>query len=127
MKKTIALLAAVLFLTGCSSSATSVDLNPADFSAKISEAGVITLDVRTQPEFDAGHIEGSTNIDFESGSFETQIESLDKNAVYALYCRSGNRSGQAVKIMSDAGFKNLYNLDAGVVDWANAGLPLVTN
>jgi rhodanese-related sulfurtransferase len=44
-----------------------------------------------------------------------------------VYCRSGNRSGQAVKIMQDAGFLNLFNLEGGVIDWANQGMPLVTN
>jgi rhodanese-related sulfurtransferase len=66
-------------------------------------------------------------IDFQGGSFETEIASLDKNATYAVYCRSGNRSGQAVKIMQDAGFRNLYNLEGGVIDWANQGMPLVNN
>jgi rhodanese-related sulfurtransferase len=93
----------------------------------VAEAGVITLDVRTPGEFAEGHIEGAQLIDFQSGNFENEISSLDKNATYAVYCRSGNRSGQAVKVMHDAGFHNVYNLNGGVIDWANAGLPLVNN
>ena len=98
-----------------------------EFSAKIAEAGVITLDVRTPGEFAEGHVEGARLIDFQSGNFENEIAALDKNATYAVYCRSGNRSGQAVKVMQDAGFTNLFNMDGGVIDWANAGLPLVGN
>lgn len=127
MKKVIALIGSILLLAGCSSSSSAVDLGVNEFSAKVAEAGVITLDVRTPGEFMGGYIDGAKNIDFQSGNFENEIAALDKNATYAVYCRSGNRSGQAVKVMHDAGFHNVYNLNGGVIDWANAGLPLVTN
>jgi rhodanese-related sulfurtransferase len=128
MKKVIALIASVLLLAGCSSVASGVtNMNVSEFSQKITETGVVTLDVRTPGEFAEGHIEGAQLIDFQSGNFENEISSLDKNATYAVYCRSGNRSGQAVKVMHDAGFHNVYNLNGGVIDWANAGLPLVNN
>ncbi len=127
MKKVIALIGSILLLAGCSSSSTAVDLGVKEFSAKVAEAGVITLDVRTPGEFMSGFIQGAQNIDFQSGNFENEIAALDKNATYAVYCRSGNRSGQAVKVMHDAGFHNVYNLNGGVIDWANAGLPLVNN
>jgi rhodanese-related sulfurtransferase len=127
MKKVITLFASVLLLAGCSSSSSAIDLSVSEFSSKVTEAGIITLDVRTPGEFSEGHIEGAQLIDFQSGNFESEIATLDKSKTYAIYCRSGSRSGQAVKIMSDAGFTNLYNLNGGVIDWANAGLPLVNN
>jgi rhodanese-related sulfurtransferase len=128
MKKVIAMLTSVLLLAGCASGATGVtNMNVEDFSKKTAESGVVILDVRTPGEFMTGHIQDAQNIDFESGSFESQIESLDKNGTYAVYCRSGNRSGQAVKVMQDAGFKNIYNLDGGAIDWTNAGKALVNN
>ena len=128
MKKVFALIASLLLLAGCSSSASGVsNMNVSEFSKKIGEAGVVTLDVRTPGEFMTGHIQGAQNIDFESGSFATQIETLDKNGTYAVYCRSGNRSGQAVAIMHDAGFHNVYNLNGGIIDWTNSGMMLVNN
>ena len=127
MKKVFALIASVLLLAGCSSSTGAIDLGVSEFSTKVAEAGVITLDVRTPIEFGEGHIEGARLIDFQSGNFENEIAALDKNATYAVYCRSGNRSGQAVKVMQDAGFTNVFNMNGGVIDWANAGLPLVSN
>jgi rhodanese-related sulfurtransferase len=127
MKKVMALLASVLLLAGCSSSSSAIDLSVSEFSSKVTEAGMITLDVRTPGEFNEGHIAGAILVDFQSGNFESEIATLDKSKTYAVYCRSGSRSGQAVKIMSDAGFTNLYNLNGGVIDWANAGLPLVNN
>jgi rhodanese-related sulfurtransferase len=127
MKKVFALIASALLLAGCSSSSNAIDLSVTEFSAKVAEAGVITLDVRTPSEFAEGFIEGARLIDFQSGNFENEIAALDKNATYAVYCRSGNRSGQAVKVMQDAGFSNVFNMNGGVIDWANAGLPLVNN
>jgi rhodanese-related sulfurtransferase len=127
MKKVFALIASALLLAGCSTSSSAIDLSVNEFSAKVAEAGVITLDVRTPGEFAEGHVEGARLIDFQSGNFENEIATLDKNATYAVYCRSGNRSGQAVKVMHDAGFMNVFNMNGGVIDWANAGLPLVNN
>jgi rhodanese-related sulfurtransferase len=127
MKKVFALIASALLLAGCSSSSNAIDLSVTEFSAKVAEAGVITLDVRTPSEFAEGFIEGARLIDFQSGNFENEIAALDKNATYAVYCRSGNRSGQAAKVMQDAGFSNVFNMNGGVIEWANAGLPLVNN
>lgn len=127
MKKIKAIVAFVLLLAGCSTSSNAKDLSVSEFSNKVTEAGVITLDVRTPGEFNDGHIEGALLIDFQSGNFENEIASLDKSKTYAVYCRSGNRSGKAVKVMSDAGFPNLYNLNGGVIDWVSAGLPLVND
>jgi phage shock protein E len=126
MKKIVLIVISIFLLVGCTSMTAGVtNMNVSEFSAKIAEAGVVTLDVRTPNEFAEGYIEGARLIDFQSGNFENEIALLDKNAIYAVYCRSGNRSGQAVKVMHDAGFHNVYNLDGGVIDWANAGLPLV--
>jgi phage shock protein E len=127
MKKVIALIAVALLLAGCSTSSSASNLNVTEFSAKAAEPGVVTLDVRTPGEFAEGYIEGARLIDFQSGNFENEIATLDKSATYAVYCRSGNRSGQAVKVMQAAGFTNVFNMNGGVIDWANAGLPLVRN
>jgi len=128
MKKVFALISSLVLLVGCSTStAGATNMNVVEFSKKITESGVVILDVRTPGEFAEGFIEGAQMIDFQNGNFEAEIGTLDKDATYAVYCRSGNRSGQAVKIMQDAGFLNLYNLEGGVIDWANQGMPLVNN
>ena len=126
MKKfVVAMIAASAILSSCSSEGDSVNLNVSEFSAKSQQAGVISLDVRTPGEFAEGHLVYAININVESGNFEAEIESLDKNAIYAVYCRSGRRSAVAVDLMKKAGFTNLYNLDGGVIDWSASGLPLV--
>ncbi|MFM1905847.1 MAG: hypothetical protein RIT32_643 [Actinomycetota bacterium] len=130
MRKYIALvIALMLALAGCSNSADSsvTDLSVADFASTIASEDVVILDVRTPGEFATGHIENSINIDAESGSFASEIESLDKTKTYAVYCRSGNRSGNATKIMAEAGFTSIYNMLGGTIDWTNFGFPLTTN
>lgn len=88
------------------------------------DESVVLIDMRTPAEFNDGHIAGATNIDFESGDFDDRIADLDPEATYAIYCRSGNRSGQALDRMKSAGFTQVTNLDGGTTDWTAAGLPL---
>ncbi len=76
----------------------------------------VLLDVRTAGEFSGGTIPGSKNIDFLSPTFGKKVESLDKDATYFLFCRSGNRSGQACKLMHKMGF-DVRNLSGGIGDF----------
>ncbi|MCB0999934.1 MAG: rhodanese-like domain-containing protein [Acidimicrobiales bacterium] len=89
-------------------------------------AGSIVLDVRTPEEFDAGHIAGATMIDFQAPTFVEQVSELDRDAPIFLYCRSGNRSAQAVAQMVGLGFTDITELDGGIISWEAASLPLVT-
>jgi len=112
-------------LTGCSSGGSATNLEASEFANKIAEPGVVILDVRTVGEFAEGHIQNAINIDVESGQFDSGIAELDKAKTYAVYCRSGRRSGIAVGKMSDAGFTSLFNLNAGISDWQSQGYPVV--
>lgn len=68
------------------------------------------VDVRTAQEFADSHLLGAVNIDILRSDFKSRIEKLDKNKKYFLYCRSGNRSGQAQALMKSLGFTNVDNL-----------------
>jgi rhodanese-related sulfurtransferase len=78
--------------------------------------GAMLVDVRTAGEFSGGTIKGARNIDFMSASFKEQFLKLDKNKEYFLFCRSGNRSGQACHTLLKEGYK-VYNLDGGIGAW----------
>lgn len=127
MRKFAVLIAlSAIVLTGCSSeNESAMNLDSVAFEAKTQEAGVVILDVRTKAEFDEGHIANAININVESESFLSEIAKLDKSATYAVYCRSGRRSADAINKMSNEQFISLSNLNGGVIDWTNAGLPLV--
>jgi len=106
---------AVLFF-GFTSQNVLVPLSGESFMEKYRETpGAILVDVRTPAEFASGHIDGAVNIDFEDPSFTTEITKLDKTKTYFLYCRSGNRSGQAALHMQKNSFQKIYDLQGGIV------------
>ena len=70
----------------------------------------IIIDVRTKEEFDLGHAKKALNIDLFSPQFMKEIQNLDQSKEYLLYCRSGNRSGQAEQIMRQIGFLKVQNV-----------------
>lgn len=92
------------------------NLDPKQFQEKMKEKNTIILDVRTPDEFKNGHIKGAINIDFYN-NFLNHIGKLNKSKNYLLYCRSGNRSNTALKIMGKAGFKNVFHLKNGIISW----------
>ncbi|WP_028331075.1 rhodanese-like domain-containing protein [Brachyspira alvinipulli] len=87
-----------------------------------SNPDIILIDVRTPDEIkETGAIEGATNIDFKAPDFKENVSSLDKSREYIIFCRSGNRSGQASQIMADLGFTNINNLNnAGYDEFSKA-------
>jgi len=76
------------------------------------------IDVRTPKEFSEGSIPGSKNIDVKNENFLLDIEKLNKNAKYIVYCRSGKRSSKAYGMMTKAGFVNLLNMEGGYLAYS---------
>jgi phage shock protein E len=87
-------------------------LSAADFMEKYNgnKSQSVVLDVRTPGEFAGGHLSIAKNSDFMGGKFASDMEKMDKSKTYFLYCASGNRSGQAARMMEQAGFENVYNV-----------------
>jgi rhodanese-related sulfurtransferase len=84
------------------------------------------LDVRTSEEYTTGHLANAHQADFrQTQNFSTYLDTLDKQANYLLYCRTGIRSGQAKKIMQTKGFTHVADLAGGITAWTNSGLPVV--
>jgi len=77
----------------------------------------VVLDVRTPMEYEQGHIPGARNIDISGAEFMDTISGLDREQPYALYCRSGSRSGMAVQLMQQMGFKEVGHLETGLLNW----------
>ena len=96
-----------------------IKISPKDlnliFNQKLSEN--ILLDVRTKEECSESKIPGSLNIDYYSENFKNNLDKLNKNLNYYIYCRSGNRSGKTVVILREKGFKNVFNLEGGIIAW----------
>ena len=81
----------------------------------------VILDVRTPKEFAEEHVPNAVNIDFLNPNFKAEISKLDKADSYKVYCRSGRRSGQAIIMMKQLGFKKIENV--GGFEEAKKALP----
>ncbi len=76
------------------------------------------LDVRTEAEFNSSHITGAVNYNvLDSIQFMQQIQELDKDETYLVYCKSGKRSAKAAKWMEQQGFTHIYNMKEGILGW----------
>ena len=82
----------------------------------------IILDVRTPEEVAEGYIKDAINIDYYSKSFRDELDQLDKNQTYLIYCRSGARSGKSRDIMAELNFREVYNILGGFIRWQAEGL-----
>lgn len=97
------------------------------FKSEIEKDNVVILDIRTPGEFNTGYIANAKNIDYYSPNFSDQLNELDKDLEYKIYCNSGNRSAQALQMMKSLGFKNVVDLKGGITAWRGASLDICTN
>lgn len=139
MKSKIALLfVIVVFLSSCgadkksgasegSSESVLATISVDEFEKKVSNADVQLIDVRTAEEFSGGYLKGATNIDVNSNDFDTKIAAYDKNKPVLVYCLSGGRSSAAADKLNEMGFKQVFNMDGGIMKWKSANKSVVTN
>ncbi|WP_188813888.1 rhodanese-like domain-containing protein [Hymenobacter cavernae] len=97
-----------LSLAGCAQSQTPIEA-PATTAQLVQQPDVVVLDVRTPDEYAGGHLQNARNLDFKAPDFPTQIAHLDTTKTYVLYCASGNRSGKAMAMMQQQGFRKVVN------------------
>jgi rhodanese-related sulfurtransferase len=123
MKKLIFLLLAVMMLTACGqdkeNNQGAVYVNITAEEAKQimdSEEGYIILDVRTQEEYDQGHIPGAIVISHEEIAEKAEDVLTDKDQLILVYCRSGRRSKIAAEALVELGYTNIKEF-GGIIDW----------
>ena len=95
-------------------------ISESDF-LEIQDSDYTLIDVRTQDEFDLGHIDSAINLDFYSETFQNDILSLPKNETIVLYCRTSNRSSKTANILKENGFKEISVLEGGITEWVKNG------
>ena len=123
------LLSVMALFTGCLTSCGQQDIKSVDadeFEKTISRDGVQLLDVRTEAEFNEGHIASDNvkNIDYRQPDFIEQADGeLDKGRPVAVYCRSGRRSMDAARLLAKRGFE-VINLEGGILEWQERGKPV---
>lgn len=95
-------------------------LKPNDYKNAIKNKDVQLIDVRTNKEYNSGYIKSAINVDvFNRKAFVQYFKKLDKNKPVYLYCRSGSRSQTAAKLLVELGFKKIYDLKGGYLNWKN--------
>ncbi|RNI10010.1 rhodanese-like domain-containing protein [Methanohalophilus halophilus] len=85
---------------------------------------IFLLDVRTQSEFDEGHIKYANLIGVTQLS--SRLDEVPSNETILVYCKSGVRSASASNTLVGAGYTDVYNMDGGITAWKAAGYPVVT-
>lgn len=116
-------------LTGCGSATTITEVD-AETAKEIADQrrgqpDFIILDIRTPKEFRTGHIKGAINVDYNKPNFQDNLNKLDKNTTYLLYCRSGGRTGRSLSVFRKLLFKDIIHLTHGIRSWKEHALPLV--
>ncbi|WP_038028838.1 rhodanese-like domain-containing protein [Thermonema rossianum] len=116
-----------LLLTACSGSSQSQgvkDLDAQAFAQQLKKEPGVVLDVRTPEEYSEGHLPNAQLLNFYDDDFRSKLQQLDKDKTYYVYCRSGGRSSRAVALMKELGFKKVYNLKGGIMQWQAQKLPV---
>ena len=123
MKKLFFLFLAVMMLTACGQDkendrgAVYVNITAEEAKALMdSEEGYVILDVRTQEEYDQGHIPGAILIPDYEISAKAEAVLTDKNQLILVYCRSGRRSKLAAEALVKLGYTNIKEF-GGIIDW----------
>ena len=118
-----------VLVVACSSGEASQSIElvtPAKAAQVIEENpdGLVVLDIRTPEEFAEARLPNAILVDFYAPDFVDQLDQLDKNAPYVMYCRTGNRSADAAELMRELGFNEVYEIDGGITAWYEQGFPI---
>jgi rhodanese-related sulfurtransferase len=100
-------------------------LDPQNFEKKLKETKEpILIDVRTSGEYAQGHLPNAVLIDVNSSDFKSRVGKLDKSKPVFVYCKAGSRSSSAAGVLTDLGFKEIYDLNGGITSWQKANKPI---
>lgn len=104
--------------------ATIEQMTANELDARVKSRRVQVLDVRREPEWDAGHIDGATWWPLDN--FRVSPPEIDQDAPIAVHCKGGYRSMIASSLLQRAGFKHVINVIGGFDAWQQANLPTVS-
>ncbi|MCL7412151.1 MAG: rhodanese-like domain-containing protein [ANME-2 cluster archaeon] len=100
------------------------DVSVEEAKAMIDSGGFFLLDVRTQEEYDAGHIDSPVLIPYDV--LENRLDEVPADMPILVYCRTARRSAIASRVLVDNGYSEVYNMAGGIVAWQDAGYPVET-
>jgi thioredoxin len=100
-------------------------LNSIEFEKLIKDSSGTLLDVRTLGEFKNGHIKDAGQLNYYALDFSQRLLMLSKDQPIYLYCNTGYRSQRAAEILVENGYKNVYNLEHGILEWNLKNFPVL--
>ena len=115
----------VALFTQCQQSE-EFDITVDQFLLVKDEGNAIIMDVRTEDEYNSGHIENAILLNLYAREFPVKIKDLNIENTYYVYCRSGARSRSAVKLMREEGFSKAFNIKGGILQLTRKGIDLVS-
>lgn len=125
MKRFITVLSFAMILFSACAQSSKEKLEVKTFQKELSASqNALVLDVRSEGEFQGGHLAKALNMNYNAPNFADNMSRLDKSKTYFVYCAAGVRSARAAALMRDAGFKNVLEMKGGLNDWQAAGLPV---
>ena len=126
MKRIIFFVAVLITVNLSQGQAQSQLLDVKSFDTRMaSTKDKIVLDVRTNDEYNQGHLENAVMIDYYQPDFKERLAKLDKAKPVFVYCAAGVRSESAAQALVDLGFKQVYDLRGGMNAWKKAKMPIV--
>jgi thioredoxin 1 len=120
------LIPAVCF-TACNQNPAIIQVSSEEFHHIISEQEGVLLDVRTEREFQSGHIENAGQLNFYARDFRQRLLLLPRDKPVYIYCNTGRRSHIAASYLIRNGYSRVYNLKQGIMEWEQAGLPVAVD
>jgi len=88
---------------------------------------LILLDVRTQAEYDSGHILNAINISHEQILEDPELLAEYKDSQMVVFCRSGVRAGKVIQLLESIGFEDIIDIDGDMLAWSEAGYRMEVN
>lgn len=127
LHKIIPFLLCLLFIS-CNGQSEFKSIEPEEFAQKIaSTSNPQILDVRSPKEYSDQHLDNALNANWNGDDFDKKVAELDKSKPIFVYCLSGGRSSKAAGKLADLGFKEIYEMDGGIVKWNASGLAKKSN
>lgn len=105
------------------------EIGAKDYFTYVTDSSVQIIDVRTKSEFEKSHVEGAVNISCLGGGFKSGVKGsgLDPDKTTLIYCETQHRSLFAAKKLYQLGYKEIIDLDKGMMRWRKDGYPYISD
>jgi rhodanese-related sulfurtransferase len=127
----VSMIVGAMLIGGCVGKETQISesITPEEAFALIQEnqdnPDFVIIDVQTPDKFAREHIENAINLDYASENFRDELDKLDKDNTYLIYCQTGTQSRSALDLMAELNFTKVYKIAGGLVQWKQEGLATI--